>query len=648
MQTYNYTPNQLFAPISCVKIPRFQRKFSWDVTRAHNLIRDIAEVATKGPDEKHWIGALIYRNLPKPEKCAVGSENGQHSCREIIDGQQRLTTIRLWTLALLHHAEFQGQELNYQLTDIWLQTPNDRQLKAITDGEDVFSRTDSISKVYSYFRFLLWLGENALLEPEEFKALDRRVRGGNIQERWTRFIEQQVAHDSRYVMSTAVNPQSLLDATLNNLSFLAIELAGEEPATVFQALNGNREELGTFDHLRNFVFSQIGVERDSIFTRYWEPAELLFEDVPTSKKRSTEALKSIFLYDYLISIGEGRFGRFNASSAFSSFLRLTRSNRFSGSLEEWVKSDLEREIKTWRLQYSHHFEKIQHRGRELELSSGGKRSIQRIRVVSDGPPAPLVIFLLRCGLEAPESPAHMQPTEIEDILRELEGFMFKTLLSGGSLTNFRSVIIRSMHSLIRRIQSANESSAADVCKEFISDLMRVETSTGVYERDPRYTWRSLRQEIEGHHRRQPATGIYELLKPGPTLALLDVLDEQLGSPRSSGFLKRPFEDSEDPYWVEHIFPQESKPWSRDLKDWRVQEADMKARVHGLGNLTALETGINKTIRNRSFEKKKAILESASIVSTPLNSWIAEQRWTPEEIDNRTRFLVEELERRWPD
>jgi hypothetical protein len=656
MDTYNFTANDLFAYNCCVMIPRFQRRYSWNIGRAHNLIRDIAEVATReireadGKREPHWIGAVIYRELPKSEKCLRGRENAQHRCREIVDGQQRLTTIRLWTLALLHHAEAASQSLSYELTDLWLQKPNDEQLAAIIRRDNVFDNEDNISIVYSYFRFLLWLGESALLEPEDFKPLDKRYRGHSIEERWERHIQEKRKDDPRLAKSGNVDCASLLEATLGDLSLLGIELKNEEPAKVFEALNGHREELGQFDHLRNFVFSEIRRDRENLFSSAWEPAEKMLETVPTKKGLGTERLKSLFLYDYLISLGEGQFGRFNSSESFASFLRLYRSSRFNrfGTIQDWVQQDLGREVRIWRAQYSHHFEKISYRGQELVLSASAKRSMQRIKVVSDGPPAPLVMLMLRCALLVPGDARHISSSEVEKLLRKLEGFMFKTLLSEGSLTNLRAEITRSMHRLNQRVDSCRPGDASGIISDYIESLMTIELSKGVNTRDPRFLWKTLRQNIEAWHLRHPAKGVYDTLKPAPTLALLDVIDEELGSSRASGFLRRPNDEAEEPYWVEHIFPQAEKLWLRDLKSWNVETVEMSKRLDSLGNLTALERGINKNIKNKPFEQKKAQIEEEKTVPTKLNSWMESPKWTPDEIDKRTYELLLILEHRWPD
>jgi hypothetical protein len=640
METWTTSVNKLLSRSDCVLIPRYQRRFSWDIQTAHKLIRDIAEVSTKqnAEQEKHWIGAVIYRELPKSQKCTHGRDDHQHTCREIIDGQQRLTTIRLWTLALLHHAESVGESLTYELTDMWLQKPNDSEMNSIVQKEDVFERKDSVSTVYSYFRYLLWLGQDAILEPDAVKPPRRGIKGDTHQEKWLRYIEFPQKSGDQIQRSAPVDSASLLAASLNDLSVLGIQLTTEDPVEVFEALNGNRTTLGQFDHLRNFAFSRLEItRRDRIYDDSWTLAEALFDDVPVQTSLNTNKLMDIFLYEYLISLGEGKFGKTNASSSFSSFLRLSRSKRFNqfGSIEDWITNRLEIEIKIWKAQRSHQHMKIQHKNNVLDLPIATKRTLQRIRVASDGPPAPLVMLILRCGLLPIDDPRRFTTEQVQFLLKRLEGFLFKTLLAEKSLTNFRAEVTRAMFSLNEGIALSEAGTAWEVVNRQLEEW-NIEN------------WKDLRLNIEGWHRRQTACGLYDNLKPGPTLALLDVLDEELGSPRSSGFLRKPNEETEDPYWVEHIYPQSDKKWISDLREWSVEPSQMKRLVHSLGNLTALEKTINSEIKNRNFQSKKEALSQASMVPTKLNDWMENSRWTPQDIEDRNHHLLMVLSERWPD
>lgn len=71
------------------QIPIYQRAYAWENEQCEKLIRDIAEAGTPG-NPNHFIGSVIL----KKEKSSI------LSLYNVIDGQQRLTSVSLLLLAL--------------------------------------------------------------------------------------------------------------------------------------------------------------------------------------------------------------------------------------------------------------------------------------------------------------------------------------------------------------------------------------------------------------------------------------------------------------------------------------------------------------------------------------------------------------------
>ncbi len=67
-------------------IPRFQRDYSWDEEQISDLWQDMVQMVDN--EAQHFMGYLVFKT----------SDNSSH---EVIDGQQRLTTINLYILAAL-------------------------------------------------------------------------------------------------------------------------------------------------------------------------------------------------------------------------------------------------------------------------------------------------------------------------------------------------------------------------------------------------------------------------------------------------------------------------------------------------------------------------------------------------------------------
>ena len=78
-------------------IPEYQRPYSWEISHCKDLFEDI-ETLIKNDFSEHYTGTVV---LGKTEdKRPWGGKN--HQVWEIIDGQQRITTISLYLAVVLH------------------------------------------------------------------------------------------------------------------------------------------------------------------------------------------------------------------------------------------------------------------------------------------------------------------------------------------------------------------------------------------------------------------------------------------------------------------------------------------------------------------------------------------------------------------
>lgn len=70
------------------RIPEYQRAYSWTVDQRKELFNDIDKVFSKGPDEGHFMAAVVCLRRPSQ---TLGTDEFQVA--EVVDGQQRLTTL---------------------------------------------------------------------------------------------------------------------------------------------------------------------------------------------------------------------------------------------------------------------------------------------------------------------------------------------------------------------------------------------------------------------------------------------------------------------------------------------------------------------------------------------------------------------------
>ncbi len=90
--TANSTFRQLLGNGLTYQVPRFQRDYSWTPDEWDDLWQDILGLFDDDPEPMHYMGYLVLQS----------SDNKQY---DIIDGQQRITTLSVMILAALSHLE---------------------------------------------------------------------------------------------------------------------------------------------------------------------------------------------------------------------------------------------------------------------------------------------------------------------------------------------------------------------------------------------------------------------------------------------------------------------------------------------------------------------------------------------------------------
>ncbi|MGC5162986.1 DUF262 domain-containing protein [Rhodococcus sp. DT1] len=70
------------------RIPEYQRPYAWQVEQASQLLEDLVEAMDRGDDEPYFLGSVVLVKLPTTARA------------DVIDGQQRLTTLTILLAAL--------------------------------------------------------------------------------------------------------------------------------------------------------------------------------------------------------------------------------------------------------------------------------------------------------------------------------------------------------------------------------------------------------------------------------------------------------------------------------------------------------------------------------------------------------------------
>ena len=244
-KTENNTYRKLIGNGLTYQIPRFQRDYSWTEDEWEDLWADILGTIQEGGEPAHYMGYLVLQ-----------SEDDKTF--DVIDGQQRLTTLTLIVLAALKNLK--------RLVDEKVQPDqNQRRLEQIRqtyigylDPVTLVSRTKlTLNRNNdSYFQtYLVSLGH---LPQRGFRASEHSLRKA------FEWFEKKVREHARKAgTDEGVALATLVETMSDRLFFTVISVTDELNAfKVFETLNARGVRLSSTDLLKNYLFSVLHRETD--------------------------------------------------------------------------------------------------------------------------------------------------------------------------------------------------------------------------------------------------------------------------------------------------------------------------------------------------------------------------------------------------
>ncbi len=237
LDTKTVTLNELLGNGKIYKVPQFQRDYSWTKDNWEDLWNDIMIARNTG--KAHYLGAIVLQN--KGAKLF-----------EIIDGQQRFTTISLLILAVI-------DAINTMAANGVDTEANKERINLLMS--QYIGQKDAASLTYSN---KLELNEN---NNGFYKTKLVNFRSDNIRGKTTStdkllwdaysFFKEKLDDDLK--LNKGDNYASFLNQVVGDqLMFIQITVEDELNAyTVFETLNSRGVELTSADLLKNYLFSLV-------------------------------------------------------------------------------------------------------------------------------------------------------------------------------------------------------------------------------------------------------------------------------------------------------------------------------------------------------------------------------------------------------
>jgi hypothetical protein len=588
---------QLFAPL-------FQRPYVWDRERQWeplwNDIRSIAELLFQGNAsiKPHFLGAVVLDQLRVPV--------GRPDARQIIDGQQRLTTLQVFLAAF---------------RDLCSKNPEFEKLSRATQ-QLVFNTDPMADKEED--RFKVWptnvdrAAYRAVMtagSPEEVRGQLKQGKGAEqsqVAKAYFYFFDAIAEWTTSDTGLAYKKLEALLFTIREKVRIVVIDMDDDDDAQViFETLNARGTPLLASDLVKNFLFhsaQEAGADVESLYDAYWQPFEKEdgFWRGEIRQGRLKRPRIDLFLQHYLTLM---RNNEVFVSLLFTEFQKFW--DRHVHYNAEWHMRSLRDHAS-----YFQTFLTMSQQNREGKF-------FQRLRIMDT-----TTVFPFLLGLYHDLNDASDMAKERLGILEDIESFLVRRMVCRMTAKDYNRLFLDFLGDLRAK---------GEFTRRYLREyLMQQTAESRLWPSDEQFRQAWLREPL------------YKIVTRPRLRMLLEALDEALYTPKSERY------HLNANLTVEHILPQDwQEHWP--LKELAVVETPESriARIerrnqllHTTGNLTLLTKALNPSVSNGPFDRKrKEILKHSAL---NLNRFLAETgSWDEEEILNRGERLFEVARRIWP-
>lgn len=256
MQVQQLPISKFLKTANSLVIPVYQRDYTWKKQNCEKLWSDIQELVLN-KRHSHFLGTIV----------TINHGYGKYL---VIDGQQRLTTITIFLLALSHY-----------LAD-----------KASPSDEDILLQ--KIFRGYLVDEESIEQDTRIKLKPnksdfEYFGKLFDNTK--DIPENNSNIISNYLYFRSEFEKE-ALSPRKIFEDGLQKLDIVSIDLSKgqDDPQLIFESLNATGVDLNAGDLIRNYILMDLEpVQQEQMYRKYW---------IEIEKKTTSDIAE--FVRNYLI------------------------------------------------------------------------------------------------------------------------------------------------------------------------------------------------------------------------------------------------------------------------------------------------------------------------------------------------------------
>lgn len=612
---------KIFGQTISYQVPLFQRPYVWTAERNWDpLWEDLQSLLDKylmhGEVRPHFLGAVVLEQLPQ--------QTGGVESREVIDGQQRFTTLQLMLIAARDQAIAAKSEMYRKRFDSLVtndpdlvgkgtheifklcptnsdriafelahksHSPSDLDL-AIASRPELEKSTTNIIDCYKYFYAMFgdWL--KGSLDDED-----------NAKELASKTIED------RFAVAWEVVRRSM--------QLVVIDLEeDDETQVIFETLNARGEDLLPADLIKNYLFRRAtaaGADVTSLYEKHWKQFDDQWWRAELKQGRLNRPRIDIFINYYLSMKTQEDIRSSHLFNAFKGFAEDAKGQKLSAA---------------------HHVEEISRYAKVFSQLQGEKANprvqvfLKRMDAVDTTTVYPFLLYAY--GELMPQN-----RDELEKIIVVLESYLMRRMICGMTTKNYN----RNFVELIKAVEKTKSVSAESVK----AHLRKAIGDSSLFPTDE-----TVRKTVEEEK-------FYNRLSQKKVRCVLEALDMYAEHIKSEAVLLP------DGLTIEHVMPQQWEtnwPIPEDLlrgKDDLISEKsilDAKAYrnrlIHTIGNLTLITNRLNPALANNAWaDKRQELLAFSKINLTRYFHSDDTKEWGEKQIKERSKILCENILSIWP-
>ena len=245
-------------------IPEYQRPYAWTDDQVLTLFEDLVEYTNNQNESSYFLGCIV----------SFSNENKE---QEIIDGQQRITTLFLLLRAI--HRKLQKMSDSKEKDNF------------IRQIEPAIWKIDELTSVADYSSVLI---ESKVLEVEYNQILENILKTGEVEDkskdRYSLNYKLLIKLLDEYANNEPLNFYRFINNVLNKTIVLPIKADTQETAlTIFSTLNDRGLPLSDADIFKAKIYNKLNEENKAKFVEEWKNLTLRSEV-------ASESIQKLFYY----------------------------------------------------------------------------------------------------------------------------------------------------------------------------------------------------------------------------------------------------------------------------------------------------------------------------------------------------------------